>query len=172
MHLDKLLWSYCRSGFILTLKKHAVNFMFLSVDCNASYTANSGFVTSLNYPKPYPNHMDCNLLIKTSTGKIITLYSYAVNIEISTKQTCIFDQLNIYDGDNNATSLKLNNRTICGIQTNLPTYQSSGNTMLLHFVTDFSLNHPGFAFTYVTSAPNGKIKIFSSVCYCSTLFRF
>lgn len=116
--------------------------------CNKTYTASSGLVTSSNHPLNYQKNSNCYYIIKAPIGHTISLYP----ISLSTEETprCQFDYLRFYDGASESNTL-MKNGTYCGKELP-PTLHSSGDTLLIKFVTDASITRPGFAITYTTSS--------------------
>lgn len=116
--------------------------------CNKTYTASSGLVTSSNHPLNYQKNSNCYYIIKAPIGHTISLYP----ISLSTEETprCQFDYLRFYNGASESNTL-MKNGTYCGKELP-PTLHSSGDTLLIKFVTDASITRPGFAITYTTSS--------------------
>ena len=103
---------------------------------------------SPNYPSCYPNNKDCTWLIETTWYNYIHLTIHQFNLEYDGNH-CRYDYLEIRDG--NTSSSPLITKT-CGSVGYIDIY-SSGRFLLVRFVSDSSIQMPGFAancygFTY------------------------
>ncbi|XP_050435751.1 cubilin [Adelges cooleyi] len=117
--------------------------------CGGTYTESTGIIESPFYPNPYPNNRVCKYLISQPVGKAIRLTVLNMDIEDVTYPNCVYDSLEIRDGDTeNSTRLA----TLCGYTEKLPKlpFISTHNFMLLKFVTDSSNNNKGFRANYTT----------------------
>ena len=115
----------------------------ISIDCDSPYDTEVSIpgitIVSPNYPSNYDNYQDCNITLRFAQGQKISLQFLA--FEIEPQSDCLFDYLNIYDGPNSSSSLI--GSKLCG-QTIPDSVKSTGNTMHIHFHTDFSVTRSGF----------------------------
>ncbi|XP_015589651.1 cubilin [Cephus cinctus] len=117
--------------------------------CGGEFTEPTGNLKSPYYPKPYPASITCVYEIAQPPGKSIELTIHDLDIESSIFDNCVFDYLEIHDGDNeNSTQIGKyckNKQTI----PNNPIY-STHNYLYLKFVSDYSTQHKGFNASYTT----------------------
>ena len=96
-------------------------------------------IISPNYPSYYDDNMDCHITLRFAQGQRISLQFLA--FEIEPNSACSYDYLNIYDGPTSSSSLI--GSKLCG-ETIPDSVESTGNTMHIHFHTDFSVTRSGF----------------------------
>ncbi|XP_054447445.1 complement C1r subcomponent [Pteronotus mesoamericanus] len=130
----------CRTGYELQKDGYSCQ-----VECGSElYTEPSGYVSSLEYPQPYPPDLRCNYSIRVERGYTIHL-KFLEPFEIDDHQQvhCPYDQLQIY-----ASGKHL--KEFCGKQrpANLDT---SSNSVDLLFFTDESGDSRGWKLHYTTS---------------------
>ncbi|XP_048246069.1 deleted in malignant brain tumors 1 protein-like [Haliotis rufescens] len=116
----------------------------LTRPCNDTYLTATGteqYISSPGYPYPYLPNLECVWYITAPRGKMIHVQVVASEVEYSTG--CPFDKVEAYDGATVQSSLL---ETWCGDRA--PTFQSTGNAMLLRFTTDPSLAESGFRLKY------------------------
>ncbi|XP_069502358.1 astacin-like metalloendopeptidase [Ambystoma mexicanum] len=106
--------------------------------CSTISTVGYGFVNSTNYPSQYPNNANCFYLMRT-TGFQIVLTFNAFDVESS--PNCESDYVTVYDGITSDAPILLNKA--CG-RGSMPTVVSSGNAMLLQFVSNSAITSSGF----------------------------
>ncbi|KAM8971861.1 ovochymase-1 [Pelodytes ibericus] len=104
--------------------------------------AGSAEIRSPCYPETYPDRVDCQWIIYSTSGKTVKLQISDLSLEESTN--CTWDYLRILDGPNNVSSLLV---SLCGHKTDL-TVQSSGSYLTVQFHSDKSLGSRGFRIQY------------------------
>ena len=105
----------------------------------------AGFITSPNFPRNYPHNTQCVWVLRGTPGKKVTLTF--TNMDIEAHSTCIYDYVELRQGDNGNSSLI--NR-YCG--TNLPAAVTSfGNSLYVKFLSDSSSSGTGFRAEYTTA---------------------
>ncbi|KAM4770928.1 adhesion G-protein coupled receptor G6 [Rhinophrynus dorsalis] len=120
-------------------------------NCKVVLTSPSGYFTSPCYPENYPNTQDCKWTLKAPPGFIIQITF--VDFEIEEAQGCMYDYLTI-NGDNNSK--------FCGFTAKGLSFNSTGNEMILTFISDFSIQKKGFNLTYshvAVSLRNQKVTV-------------
>lgn len=126
--------------------------VFCCANCKLVLTATSGSFTSPCYPEMYPNSQDCKWTIRAPVGFIIQVTF--VDFDVEEAQGCMYDSLSINNGE---TVSKF-----CGITAKGLTFNSTGNVMIITFVSDFSIQKKGFSITYnivAVSLRNQKVTI-------------
>ncbi|KAM3931571.1 adhesion G-protein coupled receptor G6 isoform 2-T2 [Leptodactylus fuscus] len=121
-------------------------------NCKLVLTAPSGSFTSPCYPEMYPNSQDCKWTIRAPVGFII--HVTFVDFDVEEAQNCMYDSLSINNGE---TVSKF-----CGITAKGLSFNSTGNVMIITFVSDFSIQKKGFYITYnivAVSLRNQKVTI-------------
>ncbi|XP_066579431.1 cubilin [Amia ocellicauda] len=112
-------------------------------ECGGDLNAPSGTITSPNYPNLYPHSRVCEWKITVPYGRRVTLTINDLRLEGHT--TCAFDYVAVYNGIvSNAPHLV----RYCGTVTAGTQVKSSGNTMVVVFVTDSSVSNGGFSADY------------------------
>ncbi|KJH52321.1 CUB domain protein [Dictyocaulus viviparus] len=98
-----------------------------------------GFVTSPDWPSPYPNDMTCHYLMTAPEGsKVMVMFA-----AFSTEACC--DKVEIYDGPD-ATSPKL--ATLSGTELINTTFYSTQSSLFMTFYSDLTDNDKGFSAFY------------------------
>ncbi|XP_078540497.1 embryonic protein UVS.2-like isoform X1 [Lissotriton helveticus] len=121
-----------------------INTLYQCNLCSTLLTDLTGSLSSPNNPSLYPNNVHCVYLIRVpSDSDKVLLQFNAFNLQSS--PNCASDYLKIYDGNNKAAPVLLSNA--CGTTQPQPV-TSSGNEMLLEFVTDGSITASGFQASY------------------------
>ncbi|XP_068115890.1 embryonic protein UVS.2-like [Hyperolius riggenbachi] len=134
---------------VSTLDIVKVNKMYQCDLCRKLSTSYNGTVSSENYPSPYPNNASCLYMIRTP-GRRIYLSFEAFSLQNTID--CTSDYLRVYDGSSKCSPVLLNKT--CGTTLPLPIL-SSGNTMLLEFVSDPEVSGTGFKASYTTVTCGG-----------------
>ncbi|XP_042898361.1 mannan-binding lectin serine protease 1 isoform X2 [Parasteatoda tepidariorum] len=111
-------------------------------DCKASLTESSGTIRSPGFPNNYPDKTDCWTLITVNPDKKIKLNFDSLELEYG--ENCTYDYVQIYDGATRNSPLM---GQICRRQGDM-IFESSSNTMLLHFHSDESVNRKGYRAHY------------------------
>ncbi|XP_068117870.1 astacin-like metalloendopeptidase [Hyperolius riggenbachi] len=112
------------------------------VDCGGTFTQDNGTVTSPGFPNLYPNLADCITTIWAPPGYQIALIFTAFDVEYSVY--CDYDYLLIHDGG------QLDSPILGQFCSNdpIPPVTSSGNVLLLQFISDHWLNTAGYSADY------------------------
>ncbi|XP_068088148.1 adhesion G-protein coupled receptor G6 isoform X3 [Hyperolius riggenbachi] len=121
-------------------------------NCKVALTAPSGQFTSPCYPEHYPNSQDCKWTLLAPVGFIIQLTF--VDFDVEEAQNCMYDSLSINNGESTSK--------FCGITAKGLSFNSTGNEMIITFVSDFSIQKKGFSATYIqvaVSLRNQKVTI-------------
>ncbi|XP_066214314.1 complement C1r subcomponent [Saccopteryx leptura] len=130
----------CRPGY--ELQKDGLS---CQVECSSElFTEPSGYISSLEYPQPYPPDLRCNYSIRVERGYTVHL-KFLEPFEIDDHQQvyCPYDQLQIYASGRNIGEYCGNKRP-----TDLDT---SSNAVDLLFFTDGSGDSRGWKLHYTTS---------------------
>lgn len=118
--------------------------------CGGNYAgAQSGNLSTPNYPMSYPASSNCIWIIHCPYYHHVTVSLHKVNIELD--KTCAFDYLVLYDGSSpSAAELTptrsgtyLDQNKICGQWTDLH-WKSTGRSLTAKFVSDESTSERGF----------------------------
>uniref|UniRef100_A0A8C3I7Z9 Cubilin n=1 Tax=Chrysemys picta bellii TaxID=8478 RepID=A0A8C3I7Z9_CHRPI len=92
----------------------------------------------------YDKNLECVWIIAASVNKLINLTFTSFVLEARSSQTCRYDYVNLYDGDNENANLA---GTFCGSIVPAP-FLSTNNFLMVKFVTDSSVQRAGFNATY------------------------
>lgn len=171
----------CHNGYIL----HDNGLDCKEGGCKYEITALHGQIYSPNYPDPYPPKEACTWHFSSTPGHRIRLTFTAFEMEshqvkiifgslsclafrtlrnqISFRQECAYDHIEIYNGDS-ADSFTLGR--FCGFKLPHPILASS-NEMFMVFRSDVSVQRGGFAATHST----GNRLMFSR-CFPNYLTEF
>ncbi|XP_071491254.1 uncharacterized protein [Diadema antillarum] len=120
-----------------------------STGCSRTLFGPRGTVTSPNYPGRYLDNLNCIFKIVVGRHKVIRLIFRAFSVEGGTAY-CSYDYLEIRDGSS-AESKSIGR--FCG-EEDPGVLVSTGNTMMLRFVTDESVKMQGFMLEYEATAVN------------------
>ncbi|XP_067869413.1 cubilin isoform X2 [Heterodontus francisci] len=113
--------------------------------CGGELTADTGTISSPNYPNYYPHGSECQWRITVQVGRRVTLTINDLHLEAY--QSCNYDYVDIYNGlQPNSPRLQ----KYCGIVDPGTQVMSSGNTMRVVFATDQSGANKGFRATYTS----------------------
>ncbi|XP_046566278.1 deleted in malignant brain tumors 1 protein-like [Haliotis rubra] len=105
------------------------------------------YITSPGYPNRYFSYLYCIWHISAPRGKMIHVEVLDSDVESST--SCRYDIVKAFDGATNQSSLLEN-----WCDDRAPTFQSTGNAMLIIFKTDGVTNEKGFRLKYsMTETP-------------------
>ncbi|XP_004387299.1 complement C1r subcomponent [Trichechus manatus latirostris] len=129
----------CHPGYKLQTDGHSCQ-----AECSSElYTEPSGYISSLEYPKPYPPDLRCNYSIRVERGLTLHL-KFLEPFEIDDHQQvhCPYDQLQVYANGKNIGEF-------CGTQ-RPPDLDSSSNAVDLLFFTDESGDSRGWKLHYTT----------------------
>ncbi|XP_075046287.1 mannan-binding lectin serine protease 2 [Mixophyes fleayi] len=130
----------CRSGFNLHTDKN-----ICIVKCgDVTYTANSGEITSPDFPGVYPKLTNCRYRIQAEEGFSIQLRFLHFDVESHPDTVCPYDRLQI-------TAKGKDLPPLCGEK--LPReMDTSSNKVDIVFTTDGSGHHTGWKIQYTTKA--------------------
>ncbi|XP_046466404.1 cubilin [Neodiprion pinetum] len=129
--------------------------------CGGVHTDPSGYITSPRFLERYEANQECEWKIQVANGERIKITWVTLDVENS--ENCHYDYVELFDGDNReAPSLG----KFCGRNAGAlpPDKLSSSNTVLIRFVSDWSLNGKGFHLRYEVwcggefTEPTGVIK--------------
>ncbi|XP_069504454.1 cubilin [Ambystoma mexicanum] len=114
-------------------------------ECGGDLNADTGTITSPNYPNLYPHNRVCEWRITVPVGRRVT---FAVNdMRIQDEQNCDHDYVAVINGLRpNSPSLQ----RMCGYVSPGTQVKSSGNTMKVIFATDGAVSSGGFSATYTS----------------------
>lgn len=121
-------------------------FVVFVIVCGGIYSAESGVISSPNYPVPYEADRSCEYDIIAPLGNVIELT--IVDLDIEAHSSCEFDNLEIFDG------LELENSTSVGVYcgTEIPnSFVSNFNHLRVKFTSDLSVHGRGFKANYTFS---------------------
>ncbi|XP_078540690.1 embryonic protein UVS.2-like [Lissotriton helveticus] len=119
-----------------------INTLYQCGLCSTLLSNLTGTVKSSNNPSSYPNNANCVYLIRIPYDKILLQFDA---FDLQSSPNCMSDYLTIYDGNNKTAPVLLSKA--CGTG-QLQPFTSSGNEMLLEFVTDGSITASGFKASY------------------------
>lgn len=111
-------------------------------DCQDLLTEESGSLRSPGFPGDYPDNTDCWTLIRVNKGRKIILFIDSVDMEEG--ENCTFDYVQILDGETRNSSLLAQ---LCQ-HSDVKSFESSSNALLVHFHSDDSLNKKGYRARY------------------------
>ncbi|XP_019714389.1 procollagen C-endopeptidase enhancer a [Hippocampus comes] len=119
--------------------------------CGGKTTKSQGEIMTPNWPnKRYPPGTSCSWLITVEPDKVIHVKFGKFNLEADTY--CRFDYVAFFNGGEKDDSRLIGK--YCGDQAPQP-ITTSGNVLLVQFVSDLSVTSDGFLATY-TSIPRGS----------------
>ena len=116
--------------------------------CNQVHTLENGSIKSPNYPNYYPSYAKCHYLINiTDPNKRILIEFLQFSLEVHS--SCAYDSVKIYDGTNTNAPIIGRVKGYCGNR-KPSAMMSSGNTLLMVFVSDGGTQSSGFFIAYKT----------------------
>uniref|UniRef100_A0A8C8ZLU7 Complement C1r subcomponent n=1 Tax=Prolemur simus TaxID=1328070 RepID=A0A8C8ZLU7_PROSS len=129
----------CRAGYELQKDRHSCQ-----AECSSElYTEPTGYISSLEYPRPYPPDLRCNYSIRVERGLTLRLkFLEPFDIDEHQQVHCPYDQLQIYANGKNIGEF-------CGKQ-RPPDLDTSSNAVDLLFFTDESGDSRGWSLHYTT----------------------
>ena len=122
--------------------------LFFLDSCHEVHTSANGSVMSPNYPNNYPSNANCQYLIKNSdpTKRIMIEF---LRFNLQGGWNCGNDRLKIYDGLFTNASIIGGSYGYCG--SSIPSARmSTGNALLIVFVSNIGGRYPGFVISYKT----------------------
>ncbi|XP_062489682.1 cubilin isoform X1 [Pezoporus occidentalis] len=99
-----------------------------------------------NVTRRYEKNLACVWIITAPANKLINLTFTSFTLEARSAQTCRYDYVQLYDGDNENANLV---GTFCGSTVPAP-FLSTRNSLTVKFFTDSSVEREGFNATYTT----------------------
>ncbi|XP_071787824.1 cubilin-like isoform X2 [Asterias amurensis] len=133
--------------------------------CGGTFTNPSGVIQTPTHLDSYRHSQNCSWIITVSDDRSVSLKFSSMDIE--PHSSCIYDYIEIYDGaDSNSPMLA---QRLCGTTPPTDAIISSGSSMLVRFVSDFSVSGDGFVAAYqevigpslgcggILNAPRGTI---------------
>jgi len=131
-------------------KMHPTIYYCYYQGCNNTLTAVSGTLTSINYPKHYPNGQYCSWKVIVNTTQQIHLKfeNFSLQIESST------DELHVYDGEDETGEVL--GVFYGGHPPPKEGIYSSSSRMFLIFKSDKKNSYKGFSASYVVGRKPGK----------------
>lgn len=124
------------SGFVLS-------YTTASFVCGGALTSPRGVISSPNYPKGYLHNYQCEWKIVVNKGSYISLQ--IIDMDIEQLFNCDADYLEIFEGLKPTTKDMMK---FCGTKEETTYLITHGNSALVRFVTDDSLNGKGFKMFY------------------------
>ncbi|CAL1537018.1 unnamed protein product [Lymnaea stagnalis] len=123
----------CQNGYILQDDRRGC-----VEGCFSLISEHNGMITSPDFPEDYPRNTECDWLLTAPLGHRIRLGFQSLSLEHH--QSCKYDSLTIFDGDNRNASLI---DRYCGSV--FPEHViSRSNNMLVSFTSDSSEQRKGF----------------------------
>ncbi|XP_063003684.1 cubilin [Elgaria multicarinata webbii] len=98
---------------------------------------NSGQIASPLWPRNYPHRSNYQWTITVNATQMI--HGQILQMEIEDLSNCYYDKLKVYDGPNTHSRLIA---AYCGVTPS--SFTSSGSSITLQFISDFSVNGRGF----------------------------
>uniref|UniRef100_A0A8C3LBD1 Metalloendopeptidase n=1 Tax=Chrysolophus pictus TaxID=9089 RepID=A0A8C3LBD1_CHRPC len=130
-----------------------INRLYNCSRCSTIIDAAFGSLKSANYPRNYSDNTNCVWLIRTRSRKI-SLHFRA--FQLRTTRGCQGDYVKVYDGSSKYSTVLMDKT--CGSQ--IPTdIVSSGNLMLIEFVTDGADTASGFQATFSSARIQRRFNI-------------
>ncbi|XP_071156308.1 cubilin-like isoform X2 [Mytilus edulis] len=114
-------------------------------DCGGEFTDPFGYIQTPTHPTSYHHNANCTWLITVEENRIVSLKFNS--FELEAHQTCNFDYVDVYDGGDLSSPMI---GRFCG-EVVPDVLRTTGNQMLINFVTDWSVSLAGFTATYRTT---------------------
>ncbi|XP_063800297.1 embryonic protein UVS.2-like isoform X2 [Pseudophryne corroboree] len=115
---------------------------YSTVTCGTMLNGSMGSLSSPNYPSNYPPSMDCTWVITAPSGFMVSLNMTDFSLEV--QRGCTYDYLLVFNGLQTTSPLI---GKYCGTSI-LPSFTSSGNSLLLQFHSDNFIGTKGFLAKY------------------------
>nr|BAU68232.1 hatching enzyme [Hynobius tokyoensis] len=110
--------------------------------CRTIFNRGFGDLYSANYPSQYPNNNDCSYVMRTLGYQIVLTFK---SFDLESPPNCESDYITVYDGMTTDDPILL--KKACG-RGSMPTVVSSGNAMMLQFVSNGAVTSSGFSANY------------------------
>ncbi|KAK3105916.1 hypothetical protein FSP39_008473 [Pinctada imbricata] len=114
-------------------------------DCGGVFTDPDGIIKTPTHPVNYHHNANCTWNITVENNRVVDLKFLSFDLEAHS--TCRYDYVEIFDGGS-LTSPSMGK--FCG-QTLPPLLRTTGNTMLVNFVSDYNVAAKGFSAAYRTT---------------------
>ncbi|XP_072174323.1 cubilin-like [Diadema setosum] len=114
--------------------------------CGGVFTGDSGVIQTPPHIVEYRNDQNCTWIITVNSDKIVE-FKFET-FELEAHSNCAYDYVQIYDGTDFSTPLT---GRFCGDVTPTGFFFSTGNSMLINMVTDYSVTAAGFTGAYVAT---------------------
>ncbi|XP_059158912.1 tolloid-like protein 2 [Physella acuta] len=116
------------------------------MNCDSSYTGESGIVQTEGYPNYHLRRAECKFRIQGKPGHVVTLHIKSGEFQLIEDSTCSYDSLNIFSIEN-TTRTQIGR--YCGTRIP-PLIRTSGNIMEIQLETasDSELSRKGFHGVY------------------------
>ncbi|KAG9278223.1 neuropilin-1a-like isoform X1 [Astyanax mexicanus] len=112
--------------------------------CGGNITISSaGYVTSPGYPSSYPISTRCVWLIRAPDPQQKILINFNPHFDLENRE-CKYDYVEVYDGDSEEALMV---GKFCG-KISPPALLSTGNSLLIKFISDYETNGAGFSIRY------------------------
>ena len=116
--------------------------------CNQVLKSATGSIKSPNFPNEYPNYADCSYLITNSDPATRIILDF-LHFDLESHTSCTYDSVKIYDGNSTKATQIGRKHGYCGKRAPPTlTIASTGNSLLIVFVSDVSDTKSGFNATY------------------------
>ena len=116
--------------------------------CNEVHNSTFGSFKSPNFPNKYTNNANCHYLIMNSDSTTRIMLHF-LHFDLESHMSCKYDSVAIYDGNSNNASQIGRTYGYCGKRAPPKlTIASTGNSVLIVFVSDGSVTTSGFNATY------------------------
>ncbi|XP_022107899.1 cubilin-like isoform X2 [Acanthaster planci] len=112
--------------------------------CGGTFTGSSGVVQTPQHLDTYRHDQNCSWLITVSDQRSVSLKFSSMDIELH--PACSYDYIEIYDGADDSAPLLVSR--LCGNTPPADAIISTSNSMLVRFVSDFSVSGEGFQAAY------------------------
>ncbi|XP_078586715.1 astacin-like metalloendopeptidase [Branchiostoma floridae x Branchiostoma japonicum] len=114
-------------------------------DCGQYYFGGAfGEITSPMYPGNYLDAATCRYLVNATAGSTVTISFQTFDVESHT--SCGYDVMRVYDGEDTSSPVLA---SMCGSTRPAP-ITSSGDRLMIEFVSDASVNGQGYVIQYTT----------------------
>uniref|UniRef100_A0A6A7FUH2 Cubilin n=1 Tax=Hirondellea gigas TaxID=1518452 RepID=A0A6A7FUH2_9CRUS len=144
------LWIKFKTDASVANRGFLAHYTTIDIRCGGVLRDAFGSISSPNSPDRYPGNSDCTWVIEAPQDHVIQLAWQMFVLE--SHENCFFDYVEVFDNSTVSSSTDQENRyntRYCGTNSP-PVMTSQGNMVTIHFHSDSSVSHDGFAFTYHT----------------------
>ncbi|XP_076873437.1 adhesion G-protein coupled receptor G6 isoform X3 [Brachyhypopomus gauderio] len=124
---------------LICIGKPALQSCTLPTSCHEVLTTSEGIFTSPCYPSDYQASQSCSWTLRAPVGFVVQITF--LDFELEEAQGCIYDRVVVNTGAGSSVQF-------CGLTANGLTLNSSGNVMVVSFISDFSVQKKGFSISY------------------------